>query len=265
MIYQGSAYNYNQRGEIVVPKRTGTTYYGPRNHKPLVIYTGLNTDIEFFVKDTDRRSFNINDKTFVATVVERDTNNVRLTKTLINYNHDRSLVLLQVTESDSMSLTAGLYDLVITYTSVDARTFGLYSDENSRISFVLEVKENPLPTLRSSAVLDNFVDNGEDNFYTSRTEGTAQSFNRDGTNTCAVYLTNFTGDLYAQASLDTNPTEKDWFIVQLDPESAEDKYSFVNESGIVPFTWDGMFMWIRFYYVPATNNTGTLDKILYRN
>jgi hypothetical protein len=265
MSYQGTAYKYNQVSEIIVPTRTGTTYYGPRNHKPLVIYTGLNTDIEFFVKTTDRKSVNIDGKTFVATVVERDTNNVRLTKTLVNFDYERALLLLQINQDDSSSLTAGLYELVITYTDSESRVYGLHSDENNRISYVLEVKGNPLPTLRTSATLDNFVNNGSGSFYTSRTEGTAQSFNRDGINTCAVYLTNFTGDLYAQGTLDINPNESDWFTIQLDPESAENKYSFANESGVIPFSWDGMFMWVRFYYISDINNTGTVDKILYRN
>lgn len=265
MSYQGTAYKYNQVSEIVVPKRTGTTYYGPRNHKPLVIYTGLNTDIEFFVKDTNNKPVNIDGKTFVAKVVERETNNVRLTKTLVNYNYDRGLVMLQVNQDDSSSLRFGLYDLVITYTDSESRTYGLHSDENNRISYVLEVKENPLPTLRESSVLDNFVNDGSGKYYTSRAEGTSQSFNRDGTNTCAVYLTNFTGDFYAQATLDLNPSESDWFTVQLDPESAENKYSFADESGVIPFTWDGMFLWVRFYYEPSSANNGTVDKVLYRN
>ena len=44
-MYQATVYQYNQRAEVLVPQRRGTTYYGPDNHKPLVVYRGLNHDL----------------------------------------------------------------------------------------------------------------------------------------------------------------------------------------------------------------------------
>ena len=51
-MYQGTIYQYNQRAEILIPERRGTSYFGPDNHKPLICYKGLNIDIDFFAKDT---------------------------------------------------------------------------------------------------------------------------------------------------------------------------------------------------------------------
>jgi hypothetical protein len=264
MNYQGTAYSYNQRAEIVIPSRKGTTYYVPQNAKSLVIYTGLDSDIEFFVADSGRKPVNLSGKTFVAQLVDRTSGSVRLTETLIPINYETSNLVMRISQDDTVDLTAGLYDLIITYTDSQSRTFGLLSDQNNRISFVLEVKESPLPELRASVTLSTFttISNA---FYTSRTAGTAQSFNRDGTNTCAVYMTDYTGVFYAQGTLELNPTESDWFTIQLDPENAEDSYTFTDQTGVVPFTWDGMFMWVRFYHDPDGANTGTLDKVLYRN
>jgi len=264
MNYQGTAYSYNQRAEILVPNRRGTTYFVPQNSKPLVIYTGLDTDIEFFIADSGRKPVNLNGKTFVAQVVDRTSDSVRLTETLIPIDYETSNLIMRISQDDTADLVAGLYDLIITYTDPQSRTFGLLSDQNNRISFVLEVKESPLPELRESASLSTFttISGG---YYTSRTAGTAQSFNNDGTNTCAVYLTGYTGAFHAQGTLELNPTESDWFAIQLDPENAENEYTFTNETDVVPFTWDGMFMWVRFYHIPAAGNTGTLDKVLYRN
>ena len=63
-MYQATIYQYNQRSEILIPERRGTTYYGPDNHKPLVVYRGLNIDIDFFVKDTDNKRQAIHNKTY---------------------------------------------------------------------------------------------------------------------------------------------------------------------------------------------------------
>jgi hypothetical protein len=215
MIYQGTAYSYNQRAEILIPTRKGTTYFAPHNYKPVVIYTSLDSDIEFFVRDSDRKPVNLNGKTFVAQVVDRISGNVRLTETLIPVDYETSNLVMRISQDDTVDLEEGLYDLIITYTNPQSRTFGLMSDQNARISFVLEVKENPLPNLRESVTLATFT-TMSGAYYTSRTAGTAQSFNRDGTNTCAVYMTDYTGVFYAQGTLELAPTESDWFTIQLE-------------------------------------------------
>ena len=260
----GTAYNYNQ-SEFISPALSGTRYFNPRNNKNLSIYTGLAIDIDFYLRNQNYKSLNIQGKKFVATVVERDTNNVRLSKTLYKDDRDSSKMVLQLTPDDSGGIDPGLYHLYITYTDSDNNRYPLYSDENQTLHHVLEVKENPLTVLRESAVLDDFATAGGDLYYSSRTNGTAPTFNRDGTNTCAVYLTNFTGKIYAYGALDLNPSERDWFEIELDPENTETFYSFDQASGVYAFTWDGMFMWIRFAYLPDDTNQGTVEKILYRN
>lgn len=254
MIYQGTAYSYNQRSEILLPTRRGTTYHGVQNHKPLIAYVGIYNDFEFFVSDTSRKPVSIENKTFEARVVNRTTNQVLLTKTLTPIDYTVGSVLLRLTEDDTANLAPALYDVTITYTDSETREFGLYSDQNARLTYVLEVKENPASTIKESVTADG----------TSMIASTAQTLNSDGTNTVAVYVNNFTGTFTAEATLATSPASKDWFTVQLDPESATDAWTFTNESGVVPFTWDGMFMWVRFSYTADPANTGTLDKILYR-
>lgn len=264
MNYQGTAYSFNQRGEILIPTRTGTTYYGAKNHKPLYVYTGLDHDIEFFVVNTDRKPVNLNQKTFVAKIVDRETKNIPVTKTLVSASNKDGLLILKLTGNDTGKLEFGLYDLIITYTTNDGRTFGLQSDQNSRITYVLEVKENPLAQLKESSETDSFSE-VDGSFYTFRLPGTSQSYNSDGTNTVAVYTTNYTGDFYAQGSLESNPTENDWFNIELDPDSSNTEWSFDAETDVTAFTFDGMFMWVRFYHTPDDLNAGTLDKVLYRN
>ena len=261
MIYQGTAYSYNQRSEILLPTRRGTTYHGVQNHKPLIAYVGVYNDFEFFVTDTSRKPVSIENKTFSASVVNRTTNQTMLTKTLTPIDYTLGTVLFRLTEDDTANLTPALYDVTITYTDSESRNFGLYSDQNARLTYVLEVKENPASTIKESTETSSF--SGASN-QTSMLASTAQTPNSDGTNTVAVYVTGYTGTFSAEATLETSPTDKDWFSVQLDPESANDSWTFTNASGVVPFTWDGMFMWVRFSHTPDPANTGTLDKIIYR-
>ena len=261
MNYQGTAYSYNQRSEILLPDRRGTTYHGVQNHKPLIAYVGIFNDFEFFVTSSNRKPVDITNKTFTARVVNRNTSNVILTKSLTPVNVDTGSLLLRLTQDDMANLSPALYDITITYTDSESRDFGLYSDQNARLSYVLEVKSNPGTVIRQSITTTNFDGTGN---TTSMIPSTALTPNSDGTNTVAVYTTNFTGTFKVQGTLERNPLDRDWFDIKLDPEADEDVWTFTNGSGVLPFTWDGMFMWVRFSYTPDVSNTGTLDKVLYR-
>lgn len=263
MNYQSKAYSYNQRSEIVLPNRRGTTYYGSQNHKPLIAYESVTNDFEFFVIDNSRKPVSLANKSFKAIIVNRTTKTSVITKTLVATNTDTGSVLLRLTESDLGKLSPALYDLTITYTDSDALVFGLYSDQNSRLTYVLEVKTNPASSITPSSIDDSFS-GAQDK--SSAFIGTAQTQNSDGTNTVVAYFTNFTGTFYAQGSLEQNPTANtDWFQIQLNPGDAEDGWQLTNYTGLEPFTFDGMFMWVRFTYIADAGNQGTLDKVLYRS
>ena len=259
MNYQSTAYSYNQRSEILLPTRRGTSYYGTQNHKPLIAYEGVSTDFEFFVTNTDRRPVSIESKTFTAKIINRSTKLAVITKTLVPLDYSQGSLLMSLSEDDVAKLSPALYDLAITYTDSESKTVGLYSDQNARLSYVLEVKENPSSTITESSSITDFT-SGDSAAY----PGTAQTRNSDGTNTAVAYITNFSGKFYAEGTLESSPAERDWFEIQLDPDSANNYWTFSNASGLEVWTFDGMFQWVRFRYVADSGNTGTLDKVLYR-
>lgn len=140
MNYQSTAYIYNQRSEILVPTRKGTTHHGVSNHKPIVVYKDVHTDIEFFVQTTDRKPENLQTKTFTAKVTDKDKN-VLLTKTLIPFDYDRGIAILRFEPTDVGNIDNGLYNIVITYTNEFGREYALHSDQNNRVSYVLELRD----------------------------------------------------------------------------------------------------------------------------
>ena len=82
-MYQGTIYQYNQRAEILIPERRGTSYFGPDNHKPLICYKGLNIDIDFFAKDTDRKPQSLHNRTYTCKIIDRTSGAVIINKQLI--------------------------------------------------------------------------------------------------------------------------------------------------------------------------------------
>tara|TARA_B100001248_G_scaffold260694_1_gene249655 strand:- start:763 stop:1539 length:777 start_codon:yes stop_codon:yes gene_type:complete len=258
-MYQGTIYQYNQRAEALIPTRRGTTYYGPENYKPMIAYKGLNVEFDFFVKDTDRKPQSLHNKTYTATVIDSTSKSTVLTKQLVPTDYEKGLLVLKLDHSETDALTAKLYDLVITYTVTDVPgSYGGSSDQNNRITFVLEVRDGAVPELRPSETVTVFTPDGDDKIG-GRMTGPALNNSTSGLNTVQVYLTNYTGTYKIQASLSLQPLDADFFDVP------GQSYT-VSSTTIVDYhTFIGMYNYVRLVHTPAAGNAGTLDKVVYRS
>ena len=257
-MHQGTIYQYNQRAEVVVPTRSGTTYYGADNHKPLVAYRGLNIDYDLYVKNSDRKPQSLHNKTYTADIIDRTSLSVVLTKTLVPHDYDNGLLLLKLDHEETSLLDAKLYDIQITFQSTGG--IGSYagtSDQNSRLTFVLEVRDGAV-RFRPSETVSVFNTVGDD-YYGSRMAGPPQTANKTGLQTLQVYTNNYTGTYKVQATMSLNPLSGDWFDV------TGQSYTVTADTGPNYHTFNGMYYWVRFVHTPDVSNVGTLDKIIYRS
>jgi len=254
-----SVYQYNQRAEVLVPIRTGTTYYGPTHARNLIAYKGLNSDIEFFVKDTDRKPQSLHNKIYTATVLDRTSKSSVLTKTLVPVDYDNGQLILKLDHNETDALDARLYDLTVTYTMTDvAGSYGGNSDQNSRITFALEIKDGAVPQLRPSETVSSFPPNGDDRVG-GRMTGPVLNNSKSGLNTIQVHLTNYTGTYKIQATLSLQPTDADFFDI------TAQSYTVSSNTAVDYHTFIGMYTYVRVVHTPAVGNAGTLDKVVYRS
>jgi len=66
----------------------------------------------------------------------------------------------------------------------------------------------------------------------------------DGLHTMSFHFKNFKGRIFVQATLVAEPTEDDWFPIQLDTNTNYYEYN-TQTSGTVGTTFQGNFVWIR--------------------
>ena len=105
---------------------------------------------------------------------------------------------------------------------------------------------------------------------------------KDGLHTVAFYLENFTGRIYIEASLASEPTSEDWFPVFLNGAQAYMNYPInplapiggpSGDTFVDAFTFQGNFLWLRAridrsYVVPVPTTDaeksalGSVKKIL---
>ena len=258
-MYQATVYQYNQRAEVLVPQRRGTTYYGPDNHKPLVAYRGLNVEFDFFVKDTDRKPQSLHNKTYTATIIDRLNKTQVLAKTLTPTNYERGHLVLKLDHEETNLLDEKFYDLIVTYTVGNAQgSFGGSSDQNNRITFVLEIRDDALTRLRKSEQITVFQPDGDD-FIGERMDGTVINNSKSGLHTVAVHLTNYTGVYKMQATLSLQPLDSDYFDV------TGQSYTVSAKTSVEYHTFIGMYTYVRLVHTPDSGNAGTLDKVTYRS
>ena len=254
---QGTIYQYNQRSELLIPQRRGTTYYGPDNHKNLVCYRGLNIDLDFFAKDTDRNPQSLHNKTYECKIIDRKSKASIITKDLQPLDYDQGKLTLHLDHEETLLLDEKLYDIVITYkVPGEAGSYAGTSDQNMRLTYVLEVREGEV-AFRESEQVTTFLANGDDRIG-GRMEGPALQANRTGLQTAQVYTTDYTGVYKFQASLSLQPLDGDYFDVP------GQSYTVTSETAVKHYTFTGMYQFVRLVHTPDATNTGTLDKVLYR-
>jgi hypothetical protein len=66
----------------------------------------------------------------------------------------------------------------------------------------------------------------------------------DGLHTMSFHFKDFKGRIFVQATLVAEPTEDDWFSIQLDTNTDYYEYN-TQTSGTVGTTFQGNFVWIR--------------------
>lgn len=98
--------------------------------------------------------------------------------------------------------------------------------------------------------------------------------NKDGLHSVAFYLSNFTGRIFLDASLETEPTSSDWFSIFLDGGNAFIEYplDFLNPTGtqgdtkVDAVTFQGNFLWLRIRidktYIVPTPTTDSEKSLL---
>lgn len=258
-MYQATVYQYNQRAEVLVPERRGTSYYGPDNHKPLVAYKGLNIDFDIFVKNTDRKPQTLHNKTYTATIIDRTSKASVLTKTLIAEDFDQGKLVLKLDHEETLALDAKLYDLIITYAVTNANgSYGGSSDQNSRITFVLEVKDGAVPQLRPSETVGTFTPSGDDQIGGKQT-GSVTNNSKSGLHTVQVHTTDYTGVYKMQGTLSLQPLNSDFFDI------TGQSYTVSASTKVHYHTFVGNYTYVRLVHTPDAVNTGTLDKVIVRS
>jgi hypothetical protein len=239
-------------------------------------FKNIDNNVEFLIKDWDNKPVNLTNLTVTIYIVDYQ-NQILMSITnpvLTIVNPTRGHCRLTLLKQDTFDWIPGYFSYSLTVTDSTGLETALYIDKSRVVQGFFELQQGPLPNPVSATILtpDSFTAQswGSDTSISSylvaqEYPGAAQSDNRSGLQTIAVYANNFSGTLWVQASLENSPPNDDnqWFDVTLN--TGNTSANFTSYTGITHFSFVGSYMWLRFIQQLSGINQGSITQILLKN
>jgi hypothetical protein len=243
-------------------------------NRNLKIFRGVDNRIDIQVRNSDQKASNIVGSTLVFNLVSQDTKDLILQKDFTAMDLATGKVTIIVTAEELLDLDIGFYNysivkevrsIVDSTDHIVTSKMPLYMDSQYDTIGTIEITGDVYGGVADSLNVSTFnytnpFTQGEDlpfPWYVSEIIDAAPSTSPAyPIHTFQFYTTNYTGTVEIQASLDAQgatPRETKWATIAT-VDLLTERYKNVT----------GKYNWFRIKHTPALNNTGTVDKILYR-
>ena len=248
-------------------------YHG-RNSKVynrrLNIFRGVSNPVTFSFKNEDQKAQDITTRSFEFALIDTDSKKAVLTRTLSILDDGSTFTTkgtasVTLTDGDLLSLHAKFYDFSVREVLTDGSSVSYqvtYADTGYNSAGTVELIDGGFPSFVASEEVSSFSSNTSNNPYPLRyvSNGTISGHpgqnNNDALHTVAVYTSDFSDTLKILATMSTTPAPADFFTVTTITD--------LPSSGVKNYNFNGVYQFVKFSWDNATGNTGTIDKILYR-
>lgn len=265
----------NKLDVFTTPTDTWSTErYRKVYNRNLKIFRGVDNRIDIQVRNNDQKASNIVGSTLVFNLVSQSTKHLVFQKDFTAMELATGKVTVILTAEELLDLDMGFYNYSVikeVRSTVDSTDYTvtskmpLYMDSQYDTVGTLEITGDVYGDVSNSVNVSTF------NYTNPFTQGAGEPFpfyvsaiidaapNTSPAypiHTFQFYTTNYTGTVEIQVSLDAQgatPRETKWATVAT-VDLLTERYKNVT----------GKYNWFRIKHIPALNNTGTVDKILYR-
>ena len=246
-------------------------YHG-RNSKVydrrLQVYRGVYNPLTFTFKNEDQKKQDIVGKTYTFNIVDTESKKAVVTRNLKILDDGSTIstkgtASIDITDGDLLPLDAKFYEYSIQEVLTDGSTLVTYADTNYVSGGSIEVLDGAYPQFTASTSVSDFTEsNGPLQYTSGAINAKPGSNNNKALHTISVYTKNFSGALRVQGTMASSPANVDYFNITLDGESSP--VTFSSSSTVTNYNFYGVFHNVRFSWDNDTDNTGIIDKILYR-
>ena len=254
-------FKYDTNIHFMLADDINKTVNPPMNNKIIKVYKGVDSALNFFIKDKDRKPVSLTSGTLTAYLVNHITGNLLFSRLVEEIDNTTGQAKLTIRNKDLVGTEPGFYDLSLTFENVNGETSTLFADRADNVKVTVEVKDGPIPAFSESSTITFTTPGGTGaKEYSSAIEVASISPDTQGLHTFVAYLTNYTGNLSVEGSIEQ--TAAGWFPITID--SGEYK-AYSESTALDPINFTANLNWVRFAHDPDAGNAGTVDKILYRS
>ena len=268
-------------------------------NRNLKVYRSADNRIDLQIKNSDQKNYNATGTHIVLNIVNKETSDLVIRKDCSVDDLSVGRVYATLTEAELQTLEPGFYDYSLhkeIRENIDSTQYKvtskspIYLDSQYGAIGTLEViggmEGMPYDTVEvykfnKSVIYDSEVfnpsqtpqfSNPRPNFNQTNTSSTDyQEFQissiidakpnmntANSLHTFQFYYKNYTGEVKLQGSLGEggNPNENSWFDINTFNITTSNSNEYYNVTG--------KYNWFRIKHTPDENNTGSLDKVLYR-
>lgn len=218
----------------------------PASRSDIYFAKNVTNDIDFYVKDIDRKPVAGESDSLTLRVADRVTGKIVLTVSLNLIDAKKALYRASIPPAAIEDFALGFYAYSV------ARVEGgqerlLYADRDRTERAYVEVREGPIPAEAApSTILSEDLLPLDAELYSSALLGSAALGSITGIMSVAVYGNHFTGTVLMQGSLEAEVPTDDagWFNLSA--------ASYQDLTGVSGFTVEANVLWVRFRITDAT-------------
>lgn len=230
----------------------------PANRTDFRLILGVTNNVEFFVRDIDRKATTVAGRSFTIRITDPASNRLLLTQGLTVTIAEQALLRLTIGPDEMEDWPLGALRWSVTCDLGEGNEVMLWSDQDYTHYSELLLVEGPFP-----GPIDPIVSEGanllhRDGFiWTGASPGPVTVGRPGSVASFQITLTNFTGSITVQASLESQPDSGDenWF----DVDTYDYHDAFTGDDG---FTFSTNHNWFRLKF---TSTQGNIVRVLFRN
>ena len=226
----------------------------------LTLHRGVSNPITFTFKNEDQKTQDITSKSYEFNMIDTESKKAVITKTLDILDDGstfstRGDASTTITEGDLLPLDAKFYNFAVREVKSDGSREVTYSDTGYAAAGTIEILDGAYPEFVASTAITSFSKTGTV-FTSSAIDARPGINNNKALHTIAVYPQDFSGTLTVQGTMQSSPSDDDYFAITT--------LTFSDSSSLTTTNFNGVFDSIRFKWENTSGNTGKIDKILYR-
>jgi hypothetical protein len=258
--------SYPQRTVLIEASGYSRTTNMPFNTTRKTIYKGVDNVLGFEVKNQDRKPVKLQGKDVMVNIMQVRSGQLLIQRRAEITRPEDGVCELTLFAYDLMDLSPGIYQLsAVVYN--DGLASALYVDNNRAAAMEVELLDGAYPTFNASTEVSfTEISSPSGNFFASRPlQGNIIKNDRGIVHTIQMATTGFKGTVSAMGTLDYSSNSVNYVPIKFENDNYQIIFDGTQQSWIQGWNFKGSYRWVIIQYTPAADNTGTVDKVLYRS